>query len=87
MIRRYSEEKHQSLWGAVCDYMREAGCPINEQEAVPELFRKYISTGLLVCREFQCGNGTRFIALADESGNGAWHVSQVIVKGCEEDEE
>ena len=75
MIRRYSEEKHQSLWGAVCDYMAEAGCPINEQEAVPEYVQKDIATTTIYC-----ANEVEIMAHFSTSGNGVLAVHSVNIK-------
>jgi len=77
MIRRYSEEKHQSLWGAVCDYMSEAGCPINEQEAAPEyVLREFVTATIY------CANDVRLSAHVSTSGNGVIAVHSVTVKGA-----
>lgn len=82
MIRRYSEEKHQSLWGAVCDYMAEAGCPINEQEAVPEYVQKNIAGAIIYC-----ANDTEVSASTSTSGNGVIAVHSVNIIMVAEDDE
>ena len=93
MIRRYSEEKHQSLWGAVCDYMREAGCPINEQEAVPELVYVHRIGSMeaprswILSRNFHCSNGAVIKVDAEQSGNGVWAIRGISIDTEEEDDE
>ena len=83
-MRRYSEEKHQSLWGAVCHFMEEAGCPINEREASPEWVNKVIGQSVLkkpmiTGYEFYCSNGSGLSVSARQSGNGVWFVHHVRI--------